>query len=171
MNTQKTATLFLIVLIVLSCRLEQNEQIDKSVTLSMDSIDNSRLDSRFPKNIGFSNGDSITVVSNFFTKSEIDSIESRIGTITGIYLYCGKSRINMRIFEKLKIKDNEEYEALKNINTAHNIIVADDTLYFSGKDDIKCFEKGDLIFGSLKIFSFYSDSEIVNLAVLDKLKK
>ncbi len=149
MTMKNILIIMVLTFILLSCKTKGDEKAKDSFKTTEKVFAGTVdlfADNNNPIKVRFSDGDFLNVLGNFYTDLEIDSIQVSKKEFTAKYYYCGKSRINLKVFEKLKNKDANTFRDLEEIKTAHNIIVGNDTIYISGKNNISCFEKGDSVY-------------------------
>lgn len=121
-----------------------------------------KKDVRGSYNLKFEDGETIDVVSNFFPKEPIDSFSQVNKNLRGKYIYCFKGNISQEIFELLNQKEKS-----MDINTAHCIIVKNDTVSFNGRQKLKCLNENDSILIKSTIFTFYQRNDKTNLMIID----
>lgn len=162
--------LFFSCLFLASCKKQPNiiEQKNKENTLVKNTKSKKRKVSRDFSTLVFNNGDTLDIVSNFHTKEKIDAILTNYKKLNGKYFYCEKSGLNKKIFNNYNEK---EVKKIRQINTAHNIIIGKDTVYFSGFKNVKCFKKNDNVLIASIIYTFYQKGVKTNLLIIDKLIK
>ena len=125
-----------------------------------------KKDIRGSYTLQFENEDIINVVSNFFPKEQIDSFSQLNKNLRGKYFYCFKGGISSKIFEILKQNEKEI-----NINTAHSIIVKNDTMSFNGRQNLECLKENDSVLIKSTIFTFYQRNQKTNLMIIDNFIK
>jgi len=129
------------------------------------------IDRRGLAKLWFGDKDTLTVVSNFFTHKSIDSISTIEKTLVGNYLYCGKNTMNSNLLKYLKSKDPKGYSDLAGSKTGHTILVNRDTIYFSGKKGLPCFDRNTIIDAKITIYQIYIQEELLNFPSIKEISK
>ncbi len=164
---KKAAIILFWILFIFSCnQIKTNNKTNPNLESTI--INEEQKEIRNSALLIFEDGVSSDIVSNFFPQKKIDSISSKIKEIKGKYFYCGKSNLNKSLF---KISDKEEYKKIIGINTSHNIIIGNDTLYFSGRDYLDCLKENDSILIKSTIYTFYQDKKETNLLIINDFVK
>jgi hypothetical protein len=112
----------------------------------------------------FENGDTLKVVSNFFSLKKIDSFSQQNKTIKGKYFYCFRGGVSQKISEILKINEKKT-----NTSTAHSVIIKTDTVLFNEKKELDCLNKNDSILIKSTVYTFYQNRRETSLLLIKDL--
>lgn len=164
--------ILLIFIVSVSCQRKMKTDINtsKENSLIIDSLNQvSKKTKKDTYKLCFQNNDTLTVLSNLYIEDDIDSIKISKNSIFGEYYFCGKSPLNMEVLKSLKTIDNNDYNSLMQTNTAHSIIIKNDTLYISGRTKVTCLQKEEKVKIEFSIYKCYHKKKISNLLIIDNL--
>ncbi len=119
----------------------------------------------------FDEKDSLPSASTFYTNKKIDSVSSYKKEFKAKYYYCGKAHTNMKLVNFIKNKNIKDYYSLKSINTAHNLIINNDTLYIQGRKGVKCYKRNDSVNVKSTIYKINIGNNCFNMIIIDDIEK
>ena len=121
--------------------------------------------------LSFDDGTSLSVSSHFYSDIKADSLVISRKSFSGTFKGCGKGGLSIRDYGLLKLSNPEEYNSIKEITTAFNIINNEKEYYFSGKNSDWCkIENGRNVTVKALILSLFSKGKILsNVLIIDSI--